>query len=106
MTGHLRWNGGAAQAPPPISPWVYVCFVLLPLLCLGSALLTRHRDVGHVLPGLLRAGASLMGVGLALTFGVDRGRYLFHTPPPSRFAWVWGALSVLWTLLAPLLPMH
>jgi hypothetical protein len=106
MTGHPRWNGGAAQASPSISPRVYVCFVLVQLLFLGSALLTRHRDVGHVLPGLLRAGASLMGVGLALTLGVDRGRYLFRTPPPSRLAWVWVALSVLCTLIAPLLPMH
>jgi drug/metabolite transporter (DMT)-like permease len=105
MTGHPRWNGGAAQAPP-ISPRVYVCCVLVQLLFLGSALLTRHRDVGHVLPGLLRAGASLMGVGFALTLGVDRGQYLLRKPPPSRLAWVWVALSVLCTLIAPLLLMH
>jgi hypothetical protein len=106
MTGHRRWNGGAAQAPPPIPPRVYVGFVLFQLLFLGSALLTRQRDVGHVLPDLLRAGASLMGVGVALTLGVDRGRYLFRTPPPSRLAWGWVALSALCTLIAPLLPMH
>jgi hypothetical protein len=44
MTGHLRWNGGDAQAPPPISPRVYVGFVLLQLLFLGSALLTWTRS--------------------------------------------------------------
>lgn len=106
MTGYPRWNGGGAQAPPSISPRVYVCFALLQLICLGSALLTRDRDVGAVLPGLLRAGASLLGVGFALTLGVDRGRYLFSKHPPSRLAWVWLALSILCTLLAPLLPLR
>ena len=71
MTGHPRWNGGGAQAPPPISPRVYVCFAIVQLIFLGSALLARHRNVGEVLPGLLRAGVSLIGVGFALTLCVD-----------------------------------
>jgi hypothetical protein len=105
MTSPPQWNGSGVQATP-ISPRVYVLFVLLQLIFLGSALLTRHRDVGDVLPGLLRAGAALMGVGFALTLGVDRGRYLFGRPRSSRLAWVWVALSVLCTILAPLLPMR
>jgi hypothetical protein len=104
MASHPRWNGGGVQVRPPISPRVYVCFALSQLIFLGSALLTRHRDVRDALPGLLRAGAALMGVGFALTLGVDRGRYLFGQPRSSRFAWAWVALSVLCTLLAPLLP--
>ena len=84
MTSHLRRNGSGSLATTPISPWVYAVFVLLQLICLGSALLTRRQDVGHVPPGLLRAGASLMGMGFALTLGVDRGRFLFSEPAPSR----------------------
>jgi hypothetical protein len=103
MTSRPRWNGGGAQAPPPISPRVYVCFALLQLILPGAALLTKHRDAGEVLPGLLRAGAALMGVGFALTLAVDRGRYLFGRPRPSRLAWAWFGLSVLCTVFALLL---
>ena len=106
MTSHPRWHGGGAQPPPPISPRAYVCFGLSQRICLGLALLARRRDVGDVLPGLLRARASLMGVGFALTLGVDRGRYLFGRPRSSRLPWVWLALSVLCTVIAPLLPMR
>ena len=106
MTSHPRWNGGGAQPPRPISPRVYVCFALSQLIFLGVGLLTGDRDLGGVLPGLLRAGAALMGVGFALTLCVDRGRYLFRQPRPSRVAWVWFALSVLCTILAPLLPVR
>ena len=103
MASHPRWNGGSAQPPPSISPRVYVCLALAQLTFLGLALLTRDRDLGAVLPGLLRAGAALMGVGFALTLAVDRGRYLFGRPRPSRLAWAWFGLSVLCTVFALLL---
>jgi hypothetical protein len=106
MAHQAQWNGGGAQTTPPISPRVYVGFALSQLIFLGLALLTRDRDLGAVLPDLLRAGAALMGVGFALTLGVDRGRYLFGRSRSSRLAWVWLALSVLCTLIAPLLPLR
>ena len=106
MTGYPQWNGNGSPATTHISPRVYVLCVLSQLILLGLALLTRRRDVGEVLPGLLRAGASLMGLGFALTLWLDRGWYLFRQPPPSRLAWVWLALSALCALMAPLLPMR
>jgi drug/metabolite transporter (DMT)-like permease len=50
--------------------------------------------------------SSLMGVSVALALCVDRGRYLFRQHPPSRRAWVWLALSVLCTIIGPLLLMR
>ena len=106
MACQPRGNGGGAQATPPLSPRLYGLATLLQLIFLGLALITMHRDVGYVLPRLMRAGSSIMGVGFALTVWVDRGRYLFSKPPPSRLAWVWLALSVLCTIIGPLLPMR
>ena len=104
MASHPRWNGSGSPATTQIFPRVYVLCVLSQLILLGLALLTSGRDVEGVLPGLLRAGSSLMGVGFALTLCLDRGRYCFRQHPPSRFAWVWLALSVLCTITGPRLP--